>query len=329
MKFSKGGVDIYSLNPSEARAKRLESIMNIRLIESHNLNNVYQRLRREVKKIGAHIKTIKYGGTPLRTKIKLDKSGCTKADLEAQEMYNRFIRSLFPDKSNHLIIGEETDLETLEKEIRNFHGEYIWVIDPLDGTKNFIEGENSYCTAITLLARGLPIFSFLYFPEYDLDGKGELLAEARENRGEALVNGKKVQVANEIDLSQRDCVIYVSSKVAPEPYYPKAADIFNKVIYNRGGSGLVNMVRIAASGIYPTEILYLKPTPSIWDIIHGIYFLSKAGGITTYSDGGYLFPLDLNSFDFSQTGSPRLPSIIAGSPQANRRFLEAIKRSQA
>ncbi len=83
-----------------------------------------------------------------------DHSPVTVADLEAEEAMRRLIQASFPE---HGIIGEEADAE-------NGDAEYVWVLDPIDGTANFITGQPLFGTLIALLQNGEPILGMINQP---------------------------------------------------------------------------------------------------------------------------------------------------------------------
>jgi len=87
-------------------------------------------------------------------KYKKDSSPVTKIDKLIEKTFRNEIKKKYP---GHGIYGEEFK----NSKINN---EYIWVIDPIDGTKNFIHGHHSFGTLITLLHHGAPIFGIINSP---------------------------------------------------------------------------------------------------------------------------------------------------------------------
>ncbi|MCX5725987.1 MAG: hypothetical protein NT030_02180 [Candidatus Saganbacteria bacterium] len=121
-------------------------------------------------------------------------------------------------------------------------------------------------------------------------------------------------------------LLYESSKVTSPLYYAKVKKEAKEVIHNKGGSGLINVCRVASSANYPGhEVFYLKPTPSVWDVIQGAFLIRKANGKATYDDGRDVFPLNMDLFNFEQTGSPRLPSVMFGAQNIHNELLKLIK----
>ncbi|MGE5547743.1 MAG: histidinol-phosphatase [Solirubrobacterales bacterium] len=93
----------------------------------------------------------KYFRTPVAVDDKDDASPVTIADREVEAAMRAIIRDSFPD---HGILGEEHGRENTE-------AEYVWVLDPIDGTKAFITGKPSFGTLIALAHRGRPILGVI------------------------------------------------------------------------------------------------------------------------------------------------------------------------
>ena len=86
--------------------------------------------------------------------IKADDSPVTRADREAEACLREMIAAEFPD---HGIIGEEFGSVGIDRE-------FVWILDPIDGTKAFITGRPTFGTLIGLLHRGTPILGVIDHP---------------------------------------------------------------------------------------------------------------------------------------------------------------------
>ena len=93
----------------------------------------------------------RYFRTPVAVDDKADASPVTVADREAEAAMRRLLAAEVPD---HGIYGEEHGVERPD-------AEYVWVLDPIDGTKAFITGKPSFGTLIALLHRGRPILGII------------------------------------------------------------------------------------------------------------------------------------------------------------------------
>src|SRR3981081_1561886 len=96
-----------------------------------------------------------------RTSLSIDNKGIaaefdpvTEADRAAEAVMRRLIKANFP---KHGIVGEEFGSERAD-------AEYVWVLDPIDGTKSFIAGFPIWGTLIGLLHRGTPVFGMMHQP---------------------------------------------------------------------------------------------------------------------------------------------------------------------
>jgi myo-inositol-1(or 4)-monophosphatase len=103
-----------------------------------------------------------------------------EADLQSEELILRKIKTAFP---THSILAEESGEEMHESE-------YLWAIDPLDGTINYARGIEEYCVSIALCRRGQTILGVLYHPTL------QLLIVAEKGQGTYL-NGEKLEVSRE------------------------------------------------------------------------------------------------------------------------------------
>ena len=90
----------------------------------------------------------------LECKLKEDKSFVTKADKDAEKAIIEEIRAHFPD---HGILGEEGGAQATPSE-------YLWVIDPLDGTSNFVNGIPFFAVSIAVVYKGEPLVSLGFNP---------------------------------------------------------------------------------------------------------------------------------------------------------------------
>jgi histidinol phosphatase-like enzyme (inositol monophosphatase family) len=91
--------------------------------------------------------TLKYFRKPLPIDVKDDRSPVTQADREIEEKFRAMVRKEFPD---HGIIGEEFGRDRPD-------AEFVWVIDPIDGTRAFMTGKPIFGTVIGLLHEGKPM----------------------------------------------------------------------------------------------------------------------------------------------------------------------------
>ena len=85
---------------------------------------------------------------------KADRSIVTEADETIERVLVEKINARYPD---HGILGEEHTQQ-------NLHNEFVWVLDPIDGTASFVSGLGSWCVSIGLLRGGAPFLGVIYVP---------------------------------------------------------------------------------------------------------------------------------------------------------------------
>jgi len=117
-----------------------------------------QELIKAVREAGARLTSLWPGGSPTE-KIEIikkeDGSPVTSADFESNSILTTALTKLFP---NDLILSEEGPKIEIPKKGR------IWIIDPLDGTRRFIEGQDDFCILVSLMVNGVPEEGIVYFP---------------------------------------------------------------------------------------------------------------------------------------------------------------------
>jgi len=96
----------------------------------------------------------RYFRTAVEIITKADASPVTIADRETEKALRQMVKLAYPD---HGLIGEEFPAERAD-------AEFVWVFDPIDGTKSFITGRPLFGTLIALLHRGLPILGVIDHP---------------------------------------------------------------------------------------------------------------------------------------------------------------------
>jgi len=110
----------------------------------------------------ANGETLKYWRESFAVETKGDESPVTIADKNAESAMRKLVKSRYP---SHAIFGEEHGIELGEKSEGNGDGhEYLWVFDPIDGTKSFITGKPLWGTLIALLRDGEPVLGVLEQP---------------------------------------------------------------------------------------------------------------------------------------------------------------------
>ncbi|HUD10255.1 MAG TPA: 3'(2'),5'-bisphosphate nucleotidase CysQ, partial [Candidatus Saccharimonadales bacterium] len=103
-----------------------------------------------------------YAGGNFQTTYKADKSPLTQADLAANDIIIKRLHSLTP--SIPIISEESLDIETSNRQT----SAVIWLVDPLDGTKEFINKNGEFTVNIGLIQAGVPVLGVVYAPAHQL-----------------------------------------------------------------------------------------------------------------------------------------------------------------
>ena len=120
---------------------------------------------------------LKYFKNIPEVKFKKDNSPVTIADVEAEKLIRKIISGKFPD---HGFIGEE--LPSIREK-----AQYVWVIDPIDGTRDFIRQIPNWSVMIALLKKNVPVAGVIFLPSLDI------LITAQKDKG-TRINGKRGKV---------------------------------------------------------------------------------------------------------------------------------------
>ncbi len=191
----------------------------------------------------------------------------TAADRAAENAMRALIRRNFPD---HGIIGEEYGNEQTG-------AEYVWVLDPIDGTKSFISGMPAWGTLIGLMRFGEPVFGMMHQPFIGERFSGDGGAAHYRGRG----GSRELRVRECRGLS--DALLYTTS-----PLLMNKADraiftrVESKVKLSRYGGDCYAYCMLAAGQIDLVIETEIKPH----DIVPLIPIITGAGGIVTTWENG-------------------------------------------
>ncbi len=211
-----------------------------------------------------------YFRTSLKIDKKQDESPVTVADKNVELKIRELIKTKYP---NHGVLGEEF-------ESTNLDSEFLWVIDPIDGTRSFVAGHKDFGTLVALLHNKKPIIGIIDCPMHNerwvgISGK------------KTTMNGKEIQTSK-IE-SMEESYFLTSGLYFEDDHFRKSCDkIINKVKYHRFG-GDCYMYGMIASGFI--EIV-LEDTLKIHDYMALIPVIEGAGGVVSDKYGK---PITLNS----------------------------------
>jgi myo-inositol-1(or 4)-monophosphatase len=219
----------------------------------------------------------------------------TQADKESEAAILAEIRRRFPD---HRILAEEGGGVGIGG------GEHEWLIDPLDGTTNFLQGLPMYCVSVACRRGDELLVAVIADPE------GENLFTAVRGGG-ATWNGRKMEVSVQDGLKGSFLATGYPWRALPtlDLYLGIFRDVFSvaKAI-RRCGSAALDLAYTAA-GVYDG---FFEFRLSPWDIGAGILLVREAGGLVTDVDGGE---------GFFASGN-----VVAGGPALHRELLATVRR---
>jgi myo-inositol-1(or 4)-monophosphatase len=154
-------------------------MLNKLAIKKVNMNEIVLKMSVELaRKAGDHLIKKQKKISSLKVTHKLAQGVATSADTESEKIIITGIKKKFP---GHEILAEESAYKKYngEKSQYNFlkEKEWVWIIDPLDGTNNFLNGLDYFAVCISLVYKGEPIVGVVYRPIngdlfYALKGKG-------------------------------------------------------------------------------------------------------------------------------------------------------------
>ena len=184
-------------------------------------------------------------------KLQVSKKGpkdfVTNSDLRAEKI---IIEELKKGRPNYSIISEENGIENV-KDSKN-----TWIIDPIDGTVNFLHGIPHFAISIALQSNDEIVSGLIFDPI-----KNELFF-AEKNNG-AFYNNQRIRVSKKTRINE--CLFATSGNINNKLDLP----------FRKSGSAALDMAYVA-SGRYDG---YFQDNLNIWDIAAGIIIIKEAGGI--------------------------------------------------
>lgn len=227
--------------------------------------NDYRTIAVEAAKEAGDI-LLQLSKSPLKYKLKSARDIQAEADLKSESLIKAKIKDAFP---KHKILAEESGEEGTDSE-------YLWVIDPLDGTINYARGIEEYAVSIALCKNDQPILGVIYQPVL-----GKLLV-AEKGKG-AYLNGDRLTIAGESELANCLAATDTTSSLEARRYNFEvlsrvAAAVRHVRIF---GSTSLHLARIAQSQID----FYFKAHCNYWDVAAGIIIVEESGGKVTDMEG--------------------------------------------
>jgi myo-inositol-1(or 4)-monophosphatase len=186
----------------------------------------------------------------------------TEVDLASEKEIIRVLKASYPD---HAFLGEESGL--------SHQADSVWIIDPLDGTTNFLHGFPQYCISIALEEKGEITQAVIYDPN-----RNDLFT-ATKGQG-AYLNQRRMRVSNKAKL--KESILGTGFPFRDFQHLPVYLKIFEEVVRStsgvrRPGSAALDLAYVAAGwfdGFFEINL-------SKWDIAAGGLLVTEAGGIVS------------------------------------------------
>jgi myo-inositol-1(or 4)-monophosphatase len=204
-----------------------------------------------------------------RTRNKGDRDLVTDADLASQDAIRRTIAARFPE---HAFVGEET----LHRSDSSKPEELQWIVDPLDGTTNYVHGYPSYAVSVALAHGNDVLAGVIYDPIRDQ------CFSAAAGRG-AWCDGVRLRTSNVTRVGEALVAISLPAQVRRDSAdlldFIESAQVCQAV--RRSGSAALNLAHVASGALdafWATQI-------HAWDVAAGVLLIREAGGIVSSRSG--------------------------------------------
>ena len=217
----------------------------------------------------------------------------TEADLEVDNFLKNFLSDCEPDYG---WLSEET-----EDSSTRLTKTKVFIVDPIDGTRSFIAGDETWAHSLAVVEHGIPIAAVIYLPKMDL------LYTAEAGKG-AFLNGNKISVSHIHEL--KDAEILAKKSILKENIW-KSGD--PALFRQRYRPSLAYRLALVAEGKFDAMIALGRSWE--WDICAGHLLVSEAGGTATDSLGDEIV---YNSTIGSSKG------IVAGGPTIHKSVIDEL-----
>ena len=205
----------------------------------------------------------------------------TQADIDVEEHLSRVLPELLPGS---VVVGEEgVSSGTVSLDLLSDTTRPVWIVDPVDGTFNFVHGRREFGVMLGLIIDGVTEYGWIY------DVLGEEMSIGARGNG-AFCEGVRLQVAAENDLGR------MSGHINPKYFPPEYRDHINAkrthFAYCKSiGCAAHEYLRIAKGEAHFSVYSRLKP----WDHIPGALIVNEAGGNVVKWDGALYAPHEFHT----------------------------------
>ena len=197
--------------------------------------------------------------------VKSDQSPVTQADRECERMIAGMLSAAFPDDG---VLGEEGASAESRSGRR-------WIVDPIDGTRDYVRGNLLWANLIALEASGEIVVGVVHLPML-----GKLYSASRG--GGAHCNGSRIHASPKTSIEESVLCVNGYDKLRRSPYRDRLLDWMERFWAVRGLGGAADAMMVAAG---QAEV-WLEPSASAWDFAPLKVILEEAGAQYLNVDGG-------------------------------------------
>ncbi len=243
----------------------------------------------------------------VRRLTKRHEEAVTDADRASQRLIVAGLRRRFPTDG---VIGEENETgEAITFECPDPRGR-VWVIDPIDGTNNFIAGLGNFAVCIGLLEKGSPLLGVVF------DVTRDLVYSAARSEGAWL--GTQRLRALQTPMDNASMLMLTSNLLLPTGCPAWATRWVGQTEWKIRilGSAALEASQVGAGVAHGAVTINGK----LWDIAAPAAIVLEAGGLITNLQGEPVFPFDVKNYD-----GGKVP-FLAAAPAAQARLLDELRR---
>ncbi|MBF0184218.1 MAG: 3'(2'),5'-bisphosphate nucleotidase CysQ [Magnetococcales bacterium] len=227
-----------------------------------------------------------------------DKNGLhplTKADLEANQRLHETLLGSHPEYG---WLSEESvdNPERLQRQ-------RVWIVDPMDGTKEFVKGLPQFAISIALVEAGEPVAACIYNPATD-----ELFTATRH--GGAHRNGTLISTSPQTQLQGATCLASRSETGRGE------WSQFNQELQITAMGSIAYKLALVAAGLF--DLTFTLTPKNEWDFCAGALLLQEAGGRISHKDG--------QTYRFNQA-DPQVRSVLASNGPLHESLLHYLRET--
>ena len=222
------------------------------------MEHEYQILESAIKKAGKRAQVIRQSGLSVTVKGRQD--FVSEADVSVENELKEVIHALFPEDG---FLGEESGL-VLGTDTKKSG---VWVIDPIDGTTNYLQGMDYWCISVAYVINDVIQLGFVYAPDRD-----EFFF-AQRGKG-AYLNGTSLTI-QEPEKGQAIIGVGRSNRRPLQAYFDLLVVLdTNNVEHRRFGAGALMLAHVASGLVHG----YFESHLNSWDALAGLLLIEEAGG---------------------------------------------------